>query len=144
MVIIISFFQIIIIFPSLSLFFFSHFFFKLLKCKEREKFWRALDLNCNSKFEKKPIHYTSRSLSTEQQRKKKKQLTVSRKGERDGDQLEHNGDFQHYRLEICWTSRKIESSFRMLDITGQTYVLVPVVLCNHWIFERGSMEPLDF
>ena len=58
MVIIISFFQIIIIFPSLSLFFFSHFFFKLLKCKEREKFWRALDLNCNSKFEKKPIHYS--------------------------------------------------------------------------------------
>ena len=56
------FFQIIIIYTqSLSS---SHFFFPFssLKCKEREVLAEErpllYDLNCNSKFEKKPIHYS--------------------------------------------------------------------------------------
>ena len=36
------------------------FFLCLHSLKWKEEFWRALDLNCNSKFEKKPIHCKER------------------------------------------------------------------------------------
>ena len=55
---------------SLSFFFHFLFLFFLLRLpkfflclhslKWKEEFWRALDLNCNSKFEKKPIHCKER------------------------------------------------------------------------------------
>ena len=56
-IIIIFFFHFLFLFFLLRL---PKFFLCLHSLKWKEEFWRALDLNCNSKFEKKPIHCKER------------------------------------------------------------------------------------